>query len=168
MHYELTDEFDVSATLDQAWAFFSNAANLPAITPPWLGFVIRTPESVIIQKDAIFDYTIRVIGIPMKWKTKILDWQPPTRFVDLQIKGPYALWHHEHRFTPLESGGIRCFDRVIYQLPLGLIGRLMHAVMVKRQLIEVFRYRRSVIGSRLGGFKTVQADVQIRPLGSVG
>jgi ligand-binding SRPBCC domain-containing protein len=150
--------------MDRVWEFFSSASNLPLITPKWLGFVIHTPESIVIGKDAIFDYTIRWAGVPVKWRTQMLDWEPPHRFVDLQIRGPYSLWHHEHRFEPLEGGGVRCFDRVIYQLPLGWIGQMTHALIVKKQLIEIFRYRREVIGKALGGFRPVLADVSVSPL----
>lgn len=164
MHYQLTDQFEVSADIDRTWKFFSSAANLPTITPPWLNFVIHTPESIVIEKDSVFDYTIRWFGVPVKWRTRILDWEPPHRFVDLQIRGPYSLWHHEHRFEPLPSGGVRCFDRVIYQLPFGWIGRMTHALIVRKQLIDIFRYRREVIGKSLGGFNPVLPDVLIKPL----
>lgn len=164
MHYQLTDEFDVAADIDQTWKFFSSASNLPAITPPWLNFVIHTPESIVIQKDAYFDYTIRWFGVPVKWRTRILDWDVNRRFVDLQVRGPYSLWHHEHRFEPLAAGGVRCFDRVIYQLPFGVLGRATHGMIVRNQLLEIFRYRRQVIGQRLGGLRPVQGDVMISPL----
>ena len=164
MHYELRDEFDVSAGLDDVWKFFSKVANLPKITPAWMNFEIHTPESVVIHQDTVFDYTIRWLGIPFHWKSRILDWDPPRRFVDIQVRGPYSLWHHEHRFTPLESGGVRCFDRVIYQLPLGPIGRLTHSMVVRKQLIEIFRHRRRVIGENLGGVRAVQSDVRIQSL----
>ena len=164
MFYQLLDEFDVNADLDRVWQFFSTAGNLPRITPAWMNFEIHTPESVAIQQDTVFDYTIRWLGIPFHWKSRILDWDPPRRFVDIQVRGPYSLWHHEHRFTPLKSGGVRCFDRVIYQLPLGPIGRLTHGMMVRNQLIEIFRHRRRVIGESLGGVRAVQDDVIIHPL----
>lgn len=156
--YELTDQFLVPATLDRVWEFFSTAANLPRITPPWLGFTITTPEPLVIQQDAIFDYTIRWMGVPVKWRTRIIEWNPPNRFVDLQERGPYALWWHEHRFEPRE-GGVMCWDRVLYRLPLGLVGRLTHSVMVKRQLRQIFLHRRQVIGSALGGIEPACPEI---------
>jgi ligand-binding SRPBCC domain-containing protein len=167
MYYELTDHFDVAADLERCWRFFGSAENLPLITPPWLKFTIAIPPPArvpAIEQDATLDYTIRWLGIPVRWRTKIIDWSPPRQFVDLQIRGPYVLWHHQHRFEPIDGGGVRCFDRVIYQLPVPLVRRVVHAAVVRRQLCEIFRYRRRIIGEHLGGFRAVQEDVEIRPL----
>lgn len=164
-HYELTDHFLVPATIERVWEFFSTAGNLPKITPPWLGFTITTPQPLIIQKDAVFDYTIRWMNVPVKWRTRIIEWEPPQRFVDMQERGPYGLWWHEHRFEPT-GGGVLCWDRVLYRLPFGPLGRLTHAMVVRRQLIEIFRHRRDVIGRELGGLEPRQGDVQIRRLGA--
>jgi ligand-binding SRPBCC domain-containing protein len=163
MHYELVDSFEVGADLDRAWRFFGTAENLPKITPPWLRFTLETPGAGPIGQDSILDYTIRWMGIPVKWRTQIIDWSPPRQFVDLQVRGPYALWHHQHRFEAT-SGGVACFDRVIYKLPLPIVGSIVHATMVKRQLLEIFRYRRMVIGEHLGGIRPLQEDVRIARL----
>lgn len=162
MYYELTDRFTVSKDLDAAWAFFSVATNLPKITPPWLNFTLIDPD-IKIEQDTLLDYRIRWMGLPVRWRTKIIDWQPPRRFIDLQIRGPYVLWHHEHTFTATDDG-TRCTDRVIYKLPGGIFGRPVHAAVVRRQLLEIFRYRRRVIGEHLGWVRAEQADVQIRRL----
>ena len=166
MYYELTDHFRVAADVEQTWAFFSAAENLPAITPPWLAFTNRAAGPVPIENDALLDYTIRWMGVPVKWRTKIIDWDAPRQFIDLQIRGPYALWHHQHTFTPARDGGagVVCFDRVIYRLPLGPIGRLTHAAIVEKQLMEIFRYRRRVIGERLGWVRALQDEPIIRAL----
>ena len=171
MYYELTDHFEVAADIDRCWRFFGSAENLPLVTPPWLHFSIamRTPLPAI-EQDAVLDYTIRWMGMPVKWRTKIIDWSPPRQFVDLQIRGPYALWHHQHRFEPMDGagrgggGGVRCFDRVIYQLPVPLVRRLVHAAVVRKQLIEIFRYRRKIIGQHLGLLRPIQEDAEICPL----
>ena len=176
MYYELTDHFEVAAGIDRCWRFFGSAENLPLITPPWLSFRIamQTPLPPINQ-DAVLDYTIRWMGVPVTWRTKIIDWSPPRQFIDLQIRGPYSLWHHQHRFEPIESasgggggggagGGVRCFDRVIYQLPVPLVRRVVHAAIVRKQLTEIFRYRRKIIGQHLGLLRAIQEDVEIRPL----
>ena len=164
MDYELTDHFAVAANIDRCWSFFGNAENLPLITPPWLKFTIAMPEPPLaIAQDAVLDYTIRWMGVPVRWRTKIIDWSPPRQFIDLQIRGPYALWHHQHRFEPID-GGVRCFDRVIYRLPVPVVGRVVHAAVVRKQLLEIFRYRRKVIGENLGLLRAVQEDVEIRPL----
>jgi ligand-binding SRPBCC domain-containing protein len=118
-----------------------------------------------IEQDAILDYTIRWMGVPVRWRTRIIDWSPPRQFIDLQIRGPYALWHHQHRFQPVAGGArVRCFDRVIYQLRVPLVRRVVHAAIVRKQLLEIFRYRRKVIGEHLGPLRAVQEGVEIRPL----
>jgi ligand-binding SRPBCC domain-containing protein len=162
MYYELTDHFVVAATVEQAWSFFGRAENLPAITPPWLKFTIRDTGGRPIGPDSILDYTIRWAGVPIRWRTRIIDWTPPRQFIDLQIRGPYALWHHQHTFTPTSAGATDCRDRVIYKLPLGPAGRLVHAAIVRRQLLGIFRFRRKVIGEQLGWVRAVQPDVTIR------
>jgi ligand-binding SRPBCC domain-containing protein len=164
VYYQLTDHFEVAADADRAWQFFSTAENLPLITPPWLAFTMAMEESATIAQDAVLDYTIRWAGIPIKWRTRIIDWSPPRQFIDLQVRGPYRLWHHQHRFEPASGGGTACFDRVVYALPVPLVGRLIHPLMVRRQLLEIFRYRRRVIGQHLGWVRGVQDDVAIRPL----
>ncbi len=163
MYYELTDHFVVAASQQQTWDFFSRAENLPRITPPWLKFTIRTPEPIRIELDSTLDYTIRWAGLPIRWRTRIIDWTPPTQFIDLQIHGPYTLWHHQHTFRPTAEG-IECTDRVLYKLPTPVLSRLVHRMSVRRQLLEIFRYRRKVIGQDLGWVRAVQADVEIRAL----
>ena len=163
MYYELTDHFVVSATMDEAWAFFGRAENLSRITPPWLGFTLRTPSPAPIGPDAVLDHEIRWAGVPIRWRTRIIDWSPPRQFIDLQVRGPYVLWHHQHVFTGTAEG-VECRDRVIYKLPLPGVGRLVHALAVRRQLLAIFQYRRQVIGRELGWVRTVQPDVLVRPL----
>jgi ligand-binding SRPBCC domain-containing protein len=163
MYYELTDHFIVAASLENTWAFFSRAENLPRITPPWLRFTNQTPEPIHIRLDSTLDYTIRWAGIPIRWRTRIIDWTPPTQFIDLQIRGPYTLWHHQHTFRPT-TDGIECRDRVIYKLPGTGLSRIVHALAVKRQLLQIFGYRRTVIGQDLGWVRAIQQEVQIRTL----
>ena len=163
MYYELTDHFIVAASQQETWDFFSQAANLPKITPPWLNFTIQTPEPIDIRLDATLDYTIRWSGVPVRWRTRIIDWTPPTHFIDLQIRGPYTLWHHHHTFKPTAEG-IECTDRVIYKLPVPGISRIVHGLIVKRQLLEIFRYRRDIIGKTLGWIRAIQDDVQIKSI----
>jgi hypothetical protein len=161
MIYELTDRFEVPTSTDETWQFFSTAENLPAITLPWLAFRIDTPRPISIGQDAVLDYTVSWMKIPIRWRTLIIDWSPPRQFIDLQIRGPYTLWHHQHTFEP-SATGVVCRDRVLYQVPGGPAGWVANQLMVKRQLLEIFRFRRAVIGERLGGLKALQADVQIR------
>jgi ligand-binding SRPBCC domain-containing protein len=161
VQYELTDRFVVKADLATTWRFFSSAENLPLITPPWLAFNVRTPPPVTIQRDSLLDYTIRWCGVPVRWRTQITDWLPPRQFVDVQLAGPYKLWRHTHTFEPAGDGEVICADHVAYELPLGPLGRLTHGLLVRRQLLEIFRYRRRMIAERLGWSRAVQDDVQI-------
>jgi hypothetical protein len=164
MFYELTDHFLVRADAEQTWAFFSHAENLPLITPPSLGFTVLTPRPIRIRDDSLLDYTIRWAGVPVRWRTRIIEWSPPRQFIDLQLRGPYTLWHHQHTFSPAPDGepGTICRDRVIYKLPLGWMGRVTHALVVRRQLIDIFRYRRKVIAERLGWGRALQEDVEVK------
>ena len=163
MHYELTSKFIVKSGAEETWQFFSNAENLPKITPPWLKFTILTPKPIQIKDDFVLDYTLKLNGfLPVHWRTRIIEWSPPHRFADLQVKGPYAMWHHQHLFEPCPEG-ILCTDRVIYKLPGGPIGRVMHWLMVKKQLTEIFDFRKQVISDTLGWVREVQ-PVTVREL----
>ena len=165
MYYQLTDHFQIAADINPCWTFFSSAQNLPLITPPWLNFSVAMPQPLpAIEQGATLDYRVRWLGVPIKWRTKIIDFTPPRQFIDLQIRGPYALWHHQHTFEPAEGGGVICFDRVIYQLPVPIVRRIVHAAIVRRQLKEIFRYRRQIIGQHLGFVRALQEDVEIVPL----
>jgi len=163
MFYQLTDRFIVKASAEETWKFFSSAENLPRITPKWLSFELLTPGPIDIGLDTKLDYRIRSNGIPLRWRSLITVWQPPTMFVDLQVRGPYATWFHRHTFEPSPEGVI-CADKVIYKLPGGPIGRVVHAAMVKRQLTEIFRYRRTKISEDLGWVRALQDDVEVTPV----
>jgi len=163
MYQELTDHFEVKSDIDRTWEFFSNAANLPLITPPWLKFTIAMNALPRIEQETVLDYTIRWCGLPIRWQTRIIDFTPKRQFIDLQTKGPYALWHHQHTFEPSDNGVI-CFDRVFYQLPVPGIRRIVHATIVRKQLTEIFRFRRRVIGEHLGWVRALQDDIRIEPL----
>ena len=163
MYYELTDQIEVKARLEETWAFFSRAENLPEITPPALGFRVVTAGPIELRQDSEIDYVIRWMGVPIRWRTRIIDWSPPGQFIDLQIRGPYSLWHHQHRFVETAAGTTVCRDRVIYRLPMGWVGRLAHPLIVRRQLVRIFEYRRKVIGERVGLVRAVQ-EVCVRRL----
>ena len=165
MYFELTDRFLVAADIAKTWEFFTRTENLTSITPPWLGFQVRTAAPVEVGPDAVLDYTVRWAGVPLPWRSRIIDFSPPRQFIDLQVRGPYTLWHHQHAFTEAAGGtGTECYDRVIYRLPVPLLATIVHAAVVRRQLVDIFRHRRSVIGQRLGWVKSLQEDVAIARL----
>jgi hypothetical protein len=128
------------ATLERVFAFFADAANLEAITPPWLGFRIRSPLPVAMRPDARIDYTIRLGSVPMRWRTRIPIWEPGACFVDVQERGPYARWEHTHEFKAIGEG-VLMRDVVRYSLPFGPLGTATHAVLVRGLLARVFDFR---------------------------
>jgi hypothetical protein len=140
----------VAAPLDQVFSFFAQPENLAEITPPSMGFQVLTPSPITMKEGAVIDYVVRVNGLPVRWRTLITAYEPPYRFVDEQILGPYSFWHHTHTFGPSPTGGTELGDRVRYALPLGALGELARALVVARQLAGIFAHRRRVMVERFG------------------
>lgn len=133
----------------EVFAFFADAHNLERLTPPFLGFTILTPDPIEMKDGAIIDYALRLYGVSLKWKTRIEAFSPESHFVDFQLRGPYRYWHHLHEFETV-AGGTRMRDVVDYQLPLGPLGNVAHALFVRRSLERIFAYRRQAIGEIFG------------------
>lgn len=133
-------------SLDEVFAFFADARNLEKITPPWLHFQILTPDPIEMKEGALIDYRLRLHGMPLRWRTAIRGWTPPTGFVDEQVRGPYLLWRHEHAFKPC-PGGVEMTDRVLYRVPGGWP---VQKWFVAPQLRAIFGYRRTAIEKLLG------------------
>jgi ligand-binding SRPBCC domain-containing protein len=145
---ERTQRLEVPAEL--AFEFYAQASNLEAITPPWLGFRMITPGRIQMRAGALIDYRLKLHGVPVRWRTRIETWEPPVRFVDMQLRGPYALWEHTHTFTREGDGGaVLIGDRVRYALPLGPLGGLAHAAFVRRDLERIFNYRAKAVAGLL-------------------
>jgi ligand-binding SRPBCC domain-containing protein len=121
----------------EVFAFFSKAANLQEITPPWLQFRVITSSPITMGLGTEIDYRLKIRGVPTSWRSRITVWQPPDRFVDEQVRGPYRLWIHEHRFIE-ELRGTRCEDDVQYAVPGGMI---IKALFVERDILNIFAYR---------------------------
>ncbi len=136
---------DVALPRETVFRFFSDPANLERLTPPWLNFRILTPEPLPRGEGALLDYRIRVRGLTLRWRTLIETWEEGHQFTDLQLKGPYALWHHTHLFLDLPNGGTRIIDRVRYRVGWGLLGRLVTALWVRRDVERIFAYRKATI-----------------------
>jgi ligand-binding SRPBCC domain-containing protein len=127
--------------LREVFAFFSDPANLTRITPDWLRFNIISPQPVIMAEGTLIDYTLRVHGIPLTWRSEITAWNPPYRFVDEQRKGPYRYWIHEHLLAD-RNGVTEVTDRVHYAVPGGAI---VQRLFVARDVAKIFDYRRAVL-----------------------
>ena len=139
----------VAAGLEETFAFFSDAANLDAITPPSLRFKIVTPRPIEMREGTLIEYRLSLKGIPIRWLTRIDEWTPGWSFIDRQLRGPYALWVHRHTFFPHRDGtSIR--DRVDYGLPLPSLSAPVHALFVRPMIGSIFAYRREVIARVLG------------------
>lgn len=139
--FVLTTRQFVNRTREEVFAFFSDASQLGRITPPFLKFKIQTPLPIELKKGALIDYSLTLRFLPIRWRTEISAWDAPNRFVDRQLKGPYKLWHHEHTFEAVENGTM-VHDCVHYVVPGGAI---VHRLLVKKDLIRIFEYRRSQI-----------------------
>jgi ligand-binding SRPBCC domain-containing protein len=145
----LEREQRVALPLERAFEFYGDARNLEAITPPWMGFQLTTPPPRPMRAGALIAYRLKLHGLPVRWQTRIEAWEPPHRFVDVQLSGPYSLWEHTHTFESHDDGTIAIRDRVRYSLPLGPLGELAHVLLVRRDLRRIFNYRRDAVARLL-------------------
>lgn len=129
----------IGLPLERAFEFFSDPRNLPRITPPWLGFTVLDAPATLVA-GCEMRYTIRWLRIPVSWTTAITGYEPNVRFTDEQKRGPYRMWRHEHHFAPRGDATLMT-DRIEYEMPFGLIGKVVHALIVQRQLREILEYR---------------------------
>lgn len=134
----LTRVQDFPRPLEEVFAFFAEARNLERITPPWLKFRILQEGDIRMAEGTRIDYKLQLHGVPFRWRTKITAWEPPLRFVDEQIKGPYRLWVHEHLFQRMPGGGARVTDKVQYK---AIGGPLIEWLFVNAKLRRIFDYR---------------------------
>lgn len=129
----------IKKNITEVFDFFSRAENLNRITPPMLGFaIVNLPDEM--KKGALIDYKIKLNGIPFNWRTEITKWEPPFYFEDTQIKGPYKIWIHEHKFE--EKKGITYMtDIVSYLSPGGIFEFIPHNLIVKKKVESIFDFR---------------------------
>ncbi|MDB6078740.1 MAG: hypothetical protein JWO82_2487 [Akkermansiaceae bacterium] len=148
--HHLFQEQALPISMEEAWAFFSSPRNLDAITPPDLGFRIEYSSSERMHEGQIITYKVKILpGLWVPWVTEIKSVEEGHSFIDVQLAGPYRLWHHRHLFEPIE-GGIRMTDQVHYALPFGPVGAIAHPLFVRRKLERIFGFRREMLAERFG------------------
>jgi ligand-binding SRPBCC domain-containing protein len=131
---------------EAVFAFFADAAHLEAITPPLLRFELLTPPPLAMGVGTFIQYRLRLHGVPVRWDTLIQAWEPPHRFVDVQVRGPYRLWHHTHDVQALDGERALMRDTVRYAIGFGMLGALAHRLIVRRDLEAIFDYRAARVG----------------------
>jgi ligand-binding SRPBCC domain-containing protein len=131
------------------FAFFADPANLLRVSPPALRLRLLTP-GVTLAAGAVLDFRVAWLGLPLRWRTYIREFDPPYRFVDVQVRGPWARWEHRHRFLD-EGGGTWVEDRVTYRLPLGPVGNALLRALVQRQLRRAWAFRQARVAELLVG-----------------
>lgn len=134
----------------EVFPFFASEKNLEQLTPPFLGFQVLGKSTSGMQTGTLIDYRLKIHGLPIRWRTRIEDWQPNREFVDNQLKGPYSRWHHTHRFEAF-AGGTLMQDRVLYRLPFGLLGQILAGAWVAKDVATIFRFREATIRKIMGG-----------------
>ena len=139
--YRLTTEILFAESCEEVFEFFADAFQLETITPPWLHFSVQTARPIEMSAGTLIDYKLRLHGLPISWRSMISQWQPPLRFVDEQVRGPYRHWHHLHTFERTGDGTLMR-DIVHYGVPLGFI---LHPLLVQRDLTRIFEFRRETM-----------------------
>ncbi|HEY5430776.1 MAG TPA: SRPBCC family protein [Solirubrobacteraceae bacterium] len=130
--------------LDTVFEFFVRAHNLERLTPPWLRFALVTPDPIEMRVGTRIEYRLHVHRVPFRWVSRIEEWDPGRSFVDRQLRGPYALWHHRHVFER-DGDGTIVRDEVHYAMPLGRVGELAHPLLVRRDVRRIFDYRQAAV-----------------------
>ncbi len=151
--YRLESKQKLPITIEEAWDFLSDPANLKLITPPYMGFKTLSGDDKSIFPGQIIQYSVTpILGIPTKWVTEITHVIDKEYFVDEQRYGPYSLWHHKH-FIKKIPGGVEMEDIIDYKIPMGVLGQLIHPIVVKPKLTAIFEFRRKKLIELFGEFK---------------
>jgi uncharacterized protein len=142
--FEKLAEQWVPRSPSDVWSFFCDEKNLEVLTPDFLHFEVKRKSTPEIGDGTLIDYTLKLNGIPFGWRTRIEDWEPGKKFVDTQLRGPYAYWHHTHEFVPM-AGGTLIRDRVRYKVPFGWLGAMISGWKVHKDVASIFDFRRKKI-----------------------
>lgn len=154
MIYEIHTKLKLPISKLEAWAFLSDPKNLQEIMPDDMGFEIRSGADRKMFTGQLLQYNVTPLpGFKTKWVTEITHVEEPNYFVDIQLYGPYSLWHHKHFIHEIE-GGVEVEDLVHYKIPLGALGRLLHPIVVKPKLDQIFKARERKMIEKFGQFNT--------------
>ncbi|HTY53555.1 MAG TPA: SRPBCC family protein [Candidatus Binataceae bacterium] len=134
----------------ETFAFFANPKHLEAITPEFVHFKFLRPPPSELHGGSVISYRIRILGVPIRWQSVIESWEPPARFVDLQVKGPYSYWRHVHEFEDVGEHRTRSNDRIDFALPMGPLGKIAHKLFVARMLNQIFDFRAERLSAIVG------------------
>ena len=149
--YNFKQTQTIQADLKEVFDFFQKPENLAKVTPAWINFSIKSNPPLVMKEGAEFEYTIRLYGIPVNWKTRIAKYSPPNIFIDEQLKGPYKIWIHTHKFQQVD-GHVIMEDSVDYDLYGGIFKNIAHILFVKNSVKKIFKYRKEVIEKELKSF----------------
>ena len=146
----LESRITIARPRSEVFAFFADPRNLAALTPPALRVALLSPVTAL-SAGAVLDYRLAWWGIPLRWRAFVREYDPPFRFLDVQLRGPCARWEHRHRFLREREGDATTIeDRIVYRLPAGPLGRLAHAVAARRAIAETWRFRTHALRERVG------------------
>ena len=159
--YQLKCAMTVPRPRGEVFEMFENPRNLALITPKYLGFEVLTAGELTMRVGLEIDYRFRWLGLPMRWRTLITEYDRLNHFVDEGVRCPYRLWRHRHEFFDA-PGGTEVRDTVSYSLPFGVVGRMPNVLTVHRQLLDIFGYRQRTLNAHWGGdalitWPTIQA-----------
>jgi ligand-binding SRPBCC domain-containing protein len=150
--HQLNYKQKLPVSLEKAWDFFSSPKNLKIITPPYMGFDIKSDVSEKMYEGMVISYIVRpLLNIPVKWVSKITKVEEPFMFIDEQLKGPYKIWEHKHKFKEIE-GGIEAEDIIDYKLKPVFISKLVNIITVRKRLEEIFDFRRNKLEEMFGKY----------------
>jgi ligand-binding SRPBCC domain-containing protein len=141
----------IARPASEVFGFFASPWNLPRVTPAEMRFEFLEPPPDPISEGAEVSYRIRVAGVPVNWTTRITEWDPPTRFADTQLRGPYRVWNHTHVFDAIDDSHTMMRDRLEYAVPLGPLGEIARVLFVDRRLKAIFDYRAEAFRAALEG-----------------
>jgi ligand-binding SRPBCC domain-containing protein len=151
--YTFSSKQNVPISLDEAWKFLTNSDNLSIMTPSYMNFKKISKDNRPLYAGQIIQYSVTpIFGIPAKWVSEITQIKDKDYFVDIQLFGPYAMWHHKHFIKEID-GGVEMEDLIDYKIPLGILGQMVHPFLVKPKLEEIFAFRKAKLIELFGEFK---------------